>query len=304
LEEIAILKNNFMKYPILYFNNDFSLTNKCKLCFFYRECSNYFLNNLRFECISGVGPKYAEILKKLGFESVEQLAKINPDQIVHKSKNSPTKNIGMNFATKIVTQAQAIVKNNLIQRSSNLEKINLEENDVIFDLEYDLDGTIFSISLGIVNEKGNLRYYNWFAKDYKNSKKIVKDFFNFLKENRVKKVAGWSINTADIPKLRQYSSLPTSIKTINALLEIRKQIFFPLFSYGLKEIYHYLYGSNNLDQTDIQSGLDAVFTYHRFLETEDKYLKNQIIEYNKEDAQKTFEIIKWFNERCEKGFKN
>ncbi len=504
LEEIILLKIGMENYILAYTaDKDFSLTDKCKLCLFYRECSNYFLNNLRFECISGVGLKYAEILKELGFESVEELAMTNPDQIVNRSKNSRSYNyqknrkiickhivcfdikiyktkckllfryglndnsnyilnptfeecldflfyrshkgemcrfsynldffisailktwanvkkvadletetevshkkyilywkkseffrlkknksviviydlnkflkkekllqncldskkndlidedllntsssywernleniiiysktnckikynlakdlvkktglklyrvisqsgkiFGIEFATNIVNQAKALVKSKPIPKSSLFKKIILEKNDGIFDLEYDFDGTIFSISIGIINEKRKLNHHNWFAENFQQSKKIVKEFYDFLEKNKIKKLAGWNINKADIPKLNSYDSLPESIILIDALVEIKSQVNLPVISYSLKDIYHYLHGSNNLNHTDIQNGLDAVSEYHNFLKTEDNNRKNQLIEYNKEDVQKTFEIINWFNEKCEKGFKN
>ncbi|MHA1232844.1 MAG: TM0106 family RecB-like putative nuclease [Candidatus Helarchaeota archaeon] len=308
LNEIVSIKFNIFIQQKQEFNIsklDLNWNKECKHCYFYQSCKKLMFESAELKYLPQIKNRRHEMLKKLNIDTIEKLASCNKNELWEKIlKMDGGKVVFQRRWTidYIVSKARALLKGKCIPLSSEIEKLELKTGDGIFDLEYISEKEspiIFSISLGIVNNTGELNLKNWFSDDPELSSIIVEEFYEFLEKFKIKRLFGWSIDSGDLPQLRKIKDPPQNIKFIDIYKHVINNFAFPTLSDRLKDISEYLFDNVFTKKLDLRNGLQAISSYYQFLETKNQEYKKKIIEYNNSDVIQTFQLIKWINEFAE-----
>ncbi|MHA1196510.1 MAG: TM0106 family RecB-like putative nuclease [Promethearchaeota archaeon] len=288
--------------------SDLNWNKECKYCYFHQSCKNLILKNVELKYLPQIKNRRFEMLRKLKIDTFEKLASFNPNELWEKILKLPDGKIV--FQRKwtidyIISKARAFLEGECIPLKWGMKKLEFNVGDAFFDLEYMPDKEapiIFSISLGIINDKKELDLKNWFADEPNLSSFIVNKFYEFLKKNQINVLSGWSIKSADIPQLKKVSKLPKNIKFVDVYQHLIKNFAFPTIYDGLKYITEYLFDYDFTTNLNIRNGLQAISLYQQFLESKNLEFKNAIIKYNNLDVIQTFNIVKWINEFTENQY--
>lgn len=279
---------------------DLVWTKDCINCFFYSTCEPIVRSDVRIRDLPGVKDSRNEVIKNLGINNIDELAKIEPNIMWKKIQAYPEGKVkfGSEFTVRqIIGTARALLENSVIKLSKSLKLLDIKENDVFFDCEYiSKTKEIFSISAGVAKKDGTISLKNWFANTFNECDKIVKIFYEYLVSEGIERAIGWSINSADLPMLKEYDPLPSGIDYRDLFLDIKQNLALPVLSYRLKPVSKYIFGAQFEDQ--IKSGFYAPHYYNQFLETGNLEYKEAIIEYNNKDVIQTYEIANWYDELC------
>lgn len=167
----------------------------------------------------------------------------------------------------------------------------------IIDLEYDNDKERpFVFTVGVMTPGGEVK--QWFCEDEKYEKKAIEEFIALCSNNAC---VGYSSSSADLPTLRKIAKKHglwvEGVKIFDIYSEVvftqdpRKQrVFFPLKHPGLKSVSEF-FGYREPPGLAIHDGLLALGAFHRYLETKDERVKEQILAYNRCDLERTALVL-------------
>lgn len=283
--------------------DDLTWTKNCINCYFNSTCESIVRSEVKIRNLPGVRDSRTELIKFLGIKNIYELARIEPKLLWQKIRAYPEgkPKFGTEFTVRqIIGTARALLEDQIILLTQTINPLKIKENDLFFDCEYiSKTKEIFSISTGVVRRDGTISLKNWFANNLNECNKIVKGFYEYLVSEGIERAIGWSINSADLPMLKEYGYLPSGIEYRDLFIDITHNLALPVLSYRLKQVSRYIFGDQFEDK--IKSGFYAPDYYKRFLETANPDDKGAIIEYNNKDVIQTYEIANWYDELCKES---
>lgn len=242
-----------------------------------------------------VGHTRAEALLDMGVKNIEQLAKFDSGRDLSKYPCflGGVLDLIRNYANAIVLNKPIIVRKHPFFEGKN--------NIYFFDAEYDPVGTkmgpVGIFLLGIMDIHGEAKQL--FLDEPNGERKMLDEFRNWLiKESPI--LVSYSSTSADKPQLINAFvrfGIPT-VELKNSFFDLyydciftqkkKKQfIFLPMTgSMSAKEV-SVLLGYKEPENMEISDGLQALIAYNQFLETKNKRIKEELLNYNKVDLERT-----------------
>lgn len=251
-----------------------------------------------------VGHKRAKALMDMGVKNIEQLARFDSECDVSKYRcfDEGVLDLIKNYAKAIMSNKPIIVSRHPFFEGKN--------NIYFFDSEYDPAGTKngpFGIFLlGIMDIHGETKQL--FLDDPIDEKKMLDEFNNWLIKERPMLVS-YSSSSADKPHLIN-AFVRLGISTVelkNSFFDLfcdciftqkkeKQFIFLPMTgSKSAKEV-SVLLGYKELENMEISNGKEALNKYKQFTETKNNKIKEDLLNYNKTDLERTKIIFDKINQ--------
>ena len=235
------------------------------------------------ERLHRIKQKRAFLFKQAGIKNIPQLAKAkNLEQISRMTK------LSKNFVEKAKLNAISVTENKILRTS----EISLPQNNVMFfDIETDLDRRKVWL-IGVLHDE---KFEQFFAKDWKQEKTMLKDFLEFLREKQMATLVSYSGNDFDrrvvceaLRRNRLGWKFFSSIPHIDLCKSIRDSFIFPIQKYALKDLgahLGYAFKHPGMDGLDVASEYESHFQDKRKLDS-------KVFEYNKDDVDVLPYLIK------------
>jgi len=288
----------------------------CKFCDWSEVCEDEWITKRHINQTGGInrGNQIKRFIKS-GIKTKDQLAKLNSktkieglrDEIKNKRIEQAKLEIEGEKANRILHK---IIKENLIVRKG----FNLMPKPSKSDLFFDLEGSSqvhdekIEYLFGIYyEENGQQKYESFWAKDKDEEKKNLIKFFDFTK-NHFKKYKDAKIyhygdyeksaleTITSIHKVKdiEYDQYYRSNKFVNLFTICQHAMLISENSYSLKNIEKFY----KFKRTgDVKRGDQSEEFYLEWVQTGNQKLKDQIIDYNKQDCYSTYKLREWLLER-------
>lgn len=239
-----------------------------------------------------IGPVRARILKKLGIESLTQLASQDPkDLFLQVSEKGFKRALPPTQLSLAIHYARAVIERKAIVIGS-MPILSSPPSDLYFlDLEYD-PSLPFIFIIGVMDEEGNVK--QWFIESKQEEGRALKEF---VRESVGRTYLAYSGRTADFPVLikclsKHGMSTQVPFNFIDLFWEIiepRKvevqKIFLPLKIRTEKTVAEF-FGFRQREDVYIKDGLQALIEYRKYLKTKSPQVKVQLLLYNEEDLKR------------------
>lgn len=255
-----------------------------------------------------------EKLREAGYETVKDLAELDP--------NRPQYKIAADTWKRIILQAQSLQKNDLIW----LAKPDLPETDypIYFDIEGDpllgLDylfgfwlgntptspnpssgrrgATLNSSSAkGRLGGDGQFKYF--LAPQPEDERKMWLDFLAWLptlpEDYIVYHYAPYEKIHLDLLEKKYGGSPELNIfksRLVDLFTVVKNSVIFPLYFYSIKDLAKSRF-VNYKWRHQKAGGAQSIFWYEKWLETTDKQVLQDIIDYNEDDVVATEHLLNW-----------
>lgn len=165
-------------------------------------------------------------------------------------------------------------------------------------MEYDPERFIWLVGVAIRKNK-QVTYQQFFAEksSLDEERRILQSLIDLGQTKEFHLFVTYSGISADIPQLRKAwsrHSLPNSelSRLVKRHLDIcyflKNNFRFPMKSLGLDGMEEFL---GIQTHSGISDGIEALALYMRYLRTKDKALKQQLLDYNREDIAATLTIV-------------
>ncbi|MEA1909989.1 MAG: TM0106 family RecB-like putative nuclease [Patescibacteria group bacterium] len=229
-------------------------------------------------------------LRSNGLETVLEIAELNP--------NKPQYKIAKNTWQRLVLQAQALVKKDLIW----LQKPNFDEgnNPIYFDIEGDpLLGIDYLFGFWI----GNTQEFKYFlASRPEDEEKMWKEFLAWLptlpKDYLMYHYAPYEKIHVEMLEKKYGGSKDLDLfksKLVDLFDVIKKSVIFPLYFYSIKDLAKSRF-VNYKWRHQKAGGAQSIFWYEKWLETGDRKVLQDIIDYNEDDVIATEHLLNWLKQ--------
>lgn len=276
---------------------------ECKLCQLKEQCTNQLVKKGRLSIIQNISYRRQSQFETLGVKNISQLARVNPERLNSRFMDHFGNTPGVEEIHRMKCHALSY-KGGKAYFFGSQDNINaLASSPVLaIDLEYSCPGLIWLVGCALKGMSG-VSYHQYFAEKptRKEEKRILNQFANFLSRHNSSMIITYNGISADIPQLENAyergnfsaGDLKIILKNHIDLCQVLKRSFrFPMKSFELDAFEKYLEIKR---KSSIFNGLDADGRYHTFLMTKDvkkkKKLKQELLDYNKEDIQSTLEVI-------------
>lgn len=265
-----------------------SYTSTCKSCAWFDVCVPDMRNRRDVSLVYKMQGKVAEQLRERGVLTVDQLAKLNAEDLLS------LHGVGKITAGRIIEQAQAMATGQPVIR--NLPDLQKAPVEAFFDVEsIPGDNLIYLFGVAIRDENGVRFEYD-------------------LAEHAGQQEAAWNafltrMDTFDGPVyhygtyektvVRQlvatFGEAPRADRIQARLVDIEKMlknsVVLPLLGYSLKDVDKYI----GFKRSDTMKGDDSILEYLAWLEDGDYAHLERIISYNEEDCRATLAIRDWLD---------
>lgn len=260
------------------------------------------LANKDVSLIWGIGWRYAHCLEEMGISTYEQLLQSDTDSVVeglrrHKYHLSASQVNGWKHHAKSFSIGRPVLFG---------EPFPHHDSFLALDLEYDPESTIWLIGICLVRS-GKRNYSFLWADSTKQEKVILNQLYQIIQQNPSLPIVTWSGTSADIPQIRKAAER-YKLSGLLAILESNhldlfqatlRSVRFPIASLSIDEVARF-FGLPRL--SSISSGLQAQMIYRRFCNSRDEAerteLKNNLIEYNRDDLAAVIGIKERLVELC------
>lgn len=283
---------------------------KCRLCPWYRSCKKWAKESHDLTNLFYVGRRDRNTINKdLGIEKIEDIEKINIEEILRNKKLNKEymKYLGENNLTKIIKRARImnVTKKPVIYSSINLPTTSYQ---LFFDIEDDpTQGFVYLHGVYERSTKGE-RFIPFLAKNLsdEDERKAWSELIKYLKSlpqddyslyyyshhekttyKKLQHKYPTVISEEDLLKILENKN------SIDLYSVVCKQTDWPLTSYSLKDIATYL-GFKWRDETP--SGALSIQWYNEYLKQKDEKIMERILKYNEDDCKATM-VLKDFFEK-------
>ena len=277
----------------------------------------YWKKNKSLELIADISKRQVEILEKEGVKTITNVPRI-------KAKTLPK--ISSETLDKIKRQASAQLASD--ENKTHIELRNAEESihhlhtlmpdeqngDIYFDLEghpfYDIRSEYtmeYLYGVAYKDEKGNLKFKDdlW-ADNEAEEEQIFIEFVDWV-QKRIKKYPNLKIyhyahyeKTSLLKSAQKFGKNEIIIdnwlregRLIDLYQVIRKAFIIGKDSYGLKRIEEI---PGYIRELDLNSGIDSIYYFERYLANRSQEIKEEILLYNKDDCFATEAVCTWLRE--------
>ena len=242
-------------------------------------------SNYPVESIYGVGRRYSESLRKIGIETVGDIARIT-----NIDKFEETLGIPAAVLHKIRLRAISYITGKILQT----ESVEFPGDSLIyFDIETD-DRCNRVWLIGLLVDG---RFTQFYADKWDDEKHILEKFLGFLETHRGYILVSYSGTCFDyrviLNAIKRHELSPIALDEfthVDLCTLLRRSFIFPQSSYALKELGNYL--SYGFKQNDLD-GLQVSMAYQRHLERGIP-LDARFFDYNEDDVR----VIQHLIERC------
>ncbi len=195
-------------------------------------------------------------------------------------------------------QAQALIDNKIIKLSD--VDIPTASTEIYFDIEGDpLLGIEYLFGLLIYRSSTQQEFKYFLARTPGDEREMWDDFLSWINYedfNDVKIYHYHSYEKTALSKLsKKYGTNNNLSKFSDNLVDLFKysveSYIFPVYFYSIKDIAKYL---NFKWQHEKAGGAQSIFWYEQWLETGDKNILQDIINYNEDDVRATQFLKQWF----------
>ena len=313
------LKNEFIDAIDSYKLDDFPKPRKWESFEEYSDAANlYWKKNRSLELIADISSRQIDILEKNNYQTIEEVSKIKDVSIQKLNSKSLDKLQRQAYAQVISNDEQTHVELRDGDESIHyLHSLLPPENpgDIYFDLEgypfYDIRSeytmeylygvaykddngdTIFKDDLWADNEFEEkeifIKFVTWVEdriKLYPNLK--IYHYAHYEKTSLLKSAQKFGVHEIEIDNWIREGRLVDLYKVV------RKSFIVGKDSYSLKRIEEIAGYKRELD---LNSGIDSIYYFERYLATRDQEIKDQILMYNKDDCVATEFVCNWLRSK-------
>jgi predicted RecB family nuclease len=275
------------------------LSSECKTCNLYKECHEQVIHSGGLSIIYNISYRRERQLKDIGINSISQLMKADEEEVnaklISKFRSTP----GVNELFRMKCHAFSISSGKPFFLGQQQQVSMLTSSPLfVVDLEYDPTHLLWLIGIAVRNKK-QTKYYQFFAEkeNLEEEERILKSFVELRRKYLSHPFITYSGLSADLPQMRKAwyrhdFDFDEFIAIKNSHIDVceflQNSFRFPMKSMGLGGMEEYL-GIQR--QSPISGGLEALAEYKRYLRTRDESLKQQLLDYNKEDITSTLSII-------------
>lgn len=233
-------------------------------------------------------------LREHNIKTIKDAAKIEPYDLPY------IRGISEENLERVQMQAEALFENKVIWR----KPVDIPEGEmkIYFDIEGDPFLKIdYLYGFWIVNEDGNKPYFKYFlAEKPDNEERMWKEFLKWVEtiHQQNYKIYHYSpYETSSIKKLaNRYSGSDALDEFKNHFVDlakaVKKSVIFPLYFYSIKDIAKSDFLGYKWRHKEA-SGAQSIFWYEKWLETGDKKVLQNIIDYNEDDVVATQVLHEW-----------
>jgi len=268
---------------------DFLLNDHCQICEYRERCHLQAVKEDNLSLLRGMGEKTIKKLKRRGITTITQLS----------STYRPRKKYGKDRAHcpphSFALQAMAVrEKKVFILGAPELPNAQVT---IFFDVEGDPERK-FDYLIGVLIEKnGTEERYSLWADSPDQEEKIVEQFLEIVERYENPRLFSYgSYEAAFLRRMRQPSRKEridrVLDRTTNALSVIYSNVYFPVYSNGLKEVG----GRLGCRWTgDNASGLQSIVWRRSWEVNRDEGLKRMLEVYNMEDCVALRDVVRFIN---------
>ncbi|MFA6322137.1 MAG: TM0106 family RecB-like putative nuclease [Candidatus Buchananbacteria bacterium] len=264
---------------------------KCGMCQWKSVCKKWAEDNDDLSLLFYVGEtKYG--IQQYGVDNIDELLKLSLDEWLDKLPQIKKEGYFKGIAEKsfINIYKRALVHKQgkeVIYSQIDFPKGNRE---IHFDIEDDPTQNIVYMYGFWIRENGKEYYKAILAETLDDEEKAARELWDFLKENQGTPIYHYSHHEkSTLKRLQERYKLDADVlnqfiaDTFDLYEAIKKNTDFPLPSYGLKSICHYL--GFNWSAEDA-GGANSIEWYSQYLKG-DKKMMDKILKYNEEDCKAT-----------------
>lgn len=275
------------------------LSSECKQCNLSKDCRKKVVASGGLSIIYNISCARERQFKDIGIDSISKLMRADEEKVNSKliSRFGNTPGIGEIFRMKCNAFSISSGKPFFFGDKQQAHII-ASSPLLVLDLEYDPAHLIWLV--GVAIRKDNRTTYQQFFAEKSNiveERRILQSLINLTQKNSSHLFITYSGISADIPQLRtawRRQSLPE--RELSRFVErhmdicqfLQKNFRFPMKSLDLDGMEEYLGIQRH---SSISSGLEALALYKRCLRTKDNVLKQQLLDYNREDIESTLAIV-------------
>lgn len=275
------------------------LSYECKQCNLSKDCREKVVASGGLSAIYNISYARERQFKDIGIDSISKLMRTDEEKVNSKliSRFGNTPGIDEIFRMKCHAFSISSGKPFFFGDKQEAHTI-LSSSLLVVDLEYDPEHLIWLV--GVAIRKDNRTTYQQFFAEKSNKdeeRRILQSLISLTAKNSSHLFVTYSGISADIPQLRTAwlrQSLPN--RELSRLVErhvdvchfLQRNFRFPMKSLSLDDMEKYLGVQRH---SGISSGLEALALYKRYLRTKDNALKQQLLDYNREDIDSTLTIV-------------
>jgi predicted RecB family nuclease len=275
------------------------LSHECKQCKLSKDCREKVVTSGGLSIIYNVSYARERQFKDIGIDNISKLMQANEEEVnsklIARFGNTP----GVNEIFRMKCHALSISSGKPFFFGDKEQARNIAASPfLVLDLEYDVESLIWLV--GVAIQTGNkITYQQYFAEksNLDEERRILRSLIDVIERRRSYLVFTYSGISADIPQLRAAwlrQGLPG--RPLSHLMEmhvdacqfVQRNFRFPMKSLGLNGMEEYL-GIHR--SSGISGGLEAVALYKRCVRTKDDAIKQQLLDYNREDIDSTLKVV-------------
>jgi predicted RecB family nuclease len=247
--------------------------------------------------IHGVGYWHAKSLDTLGYGTWPQLIDADPEVLLAGIRNAGVKSVGLTTVKKWQTHAQSLKSGEPVPLHP-VDPLDFPFGYIALDLEY--DPIIWLIGARFVYNESTETQFLW-ANSLRSEKSNMLKLATFLDSHPDAPLVTWSGNSADIPRLRK-AAIANGLSEVLRIdsrphvdlhLWAERNVRLPIPGTGLKEVEEY-FGFPRI--TRFMNGFMAVMLYADYSRTKNRSIKEQLIEYNRDDVDSLVHVAERLRE--------
>lgn len=189
------------------------------------------------------------------------------------------------------------------------DEINLPDvkKRVFIDMEGNSYGSFVYLIGVLVKEESDVKFYSFWANNHNEERIIFKQFIDLINELGEAQLFYYGTYDSDVfsrinlvIRDKKFKEIVLN-KSIDVLKSIRRNIYFPTYSNGLKEIGNFL-GCKWSDKTS--SGIQSLVWRWKWENSRDEKIKGSLIQYNKEDCLALNKVVDFLYSISQKIFQD
>ena len=304
--------------------NNYSLDNqpkprKSEVFEEYSDAANlYWKENQSLELIADISSRQIDLLEKENYKTIDDVASMTENSLSKISTASLDKLKRQAFAQVNSTEDKTFIDlRNGDESIHFLHSLLPPENpgDIYFDLEgypfYDITSEYtmeYLYGVAFRDEKNNLIFKDDLWAESQEEEEIIFSKFIAWVENRIKEFPNLKIyhyahyeKTSLLKSAQKFGKHEIEVdrwlnenRFVDLYEVVKKSFIVGKDSYSLKRIEEIAGYKRELD---LNSGIDSIYYFEKYLATRDQKLKKEILLYNRDDCVATEKVCKWLRDQ-------